>query len=154
MAKSNDSWLPPVEFYFQVQFHWGSQHIGASFMEVSGLDQEMIIEDLSQAGDDGTKIKIPKEIKHGNIVLKRSLEPLDEKITAWVKSCFTYTMEGWISPCNLVIFLMNTKRQAVACWACSRAFPTKWNLGVLDAQKSGLAVETLTLTYNRMERKK
>ncbi|WP_294141973.1 phage tail protein [uncultured Sanguibacteroides sp.] len=152
MAK-NDSWIPPMAFYFQVQFHWGSQHIGASFMEVSGLDQEMVIEDLSQAGDD-RMIKLPKEIKHGNIVLKRSLEPLDEKITSWVKSCFSYSMNGRISPCNLVISLMDAGQQEVACWACSRAYPVKWDLGILDAQKSGLVVESLTLTYNRLERKK
>lgn len=154
MSQKNESWIPPVEFYFQVQFHFGNQRISASFMEVGGLEQEIITEESGSSAYDGTKIKLLKEIKHGNITLRRSLEPISEKITAWVKQCFSYTENGRISPCTLVIFLMDSQRHAIACWACNHAYPIKWSLSTLDAQKSGLAIETLTLTYNRIERKK
>lgn len=154
MTSKNNSWLPPVTFYFQVQFHWGSQHVSASFLEVSGLDQEMVIEESDLTGNDGAKIKLPKNVKQGDIILKRPVEPLDDKITKWVNDCFAFTVNGWISPCMLVIFLMNAERQSVACWTCSRAYPVKWGMGAFDAQKSELAVETLTLTYNYLERKK
>ncbi|MDU1891990.1 MAG: phage tail protein [Dysgonomonas sp.] len=154
MPQKKESWTPPVEFYFQVQFHFRDQRISASFMEVGGLEQEIITEESGLAENDGTRIKLLKEIRHGNITLKRSLEPVSEKITAWVKGSFSYIENGRISPCMLVIFLMDSKRHAVACWACSHAYPIKWSLSTLDAQKSGLAIETLTLTYNRIERKK
>lgn len=142
-----------MEFYFQVEFHLGSQRISASFQEVSGLEQEIVLEQVNPAGDEGLKIKLPKEISHGSIILKRALEPISEELSAWVKKCFDYANGGKITPCNLVVFLMDSKSKSVACWTCSNAYPIKWNLSALDAQKSGLAIETMTITYNRLERK-
>ena len=154
MSHNNEQWVPPVEFYFQVQFHWGTEHISVSFMEVSGLDQQLVFQEITQSGDDGMRIKLPKEVKHGNIVLKRPLEPTPEKINEWINQCFSYMLDGWIEPCMLAISLINADNDVIAYWTCTRAFPIKWSLGDLNAQKSGLAFETLTLTYNRLERKK
>lgn len=154
MAQKNAEWVPPVEFYFQVQFHQGTKRFDASFMEVGGLEQEIMLQESGSTGDNGTKMKLPKEISHANITLKRPLTPISEDITAWIKKCFSYSTEGMITPCTLIIFLMDSERHSVACWTCTHAYPVKWSLGVLDAQKSGLAIETLTLTYNLMERKK
>lgn len=151
---ADDKRMSPVEFYFQVQFHWGTRHAAASFMEVSGLNQEMVMQEVSQSGDDGQKIRLPMEVKHGDIMLKRPLEPLSDAITDWVKRCFSFAVDGRITPCTLVVFLMDARRHAVACWSCDRAYPVKWSLGTLDAKESGRAVETLTLTYKRLERKK
>jgi len=153
MTQGQKNWIPPVEFYFQVEFHFGTRHISASFMEVGGLEQEIITQEINQKGNDGLNIKLPKEIKCGNIILKRPLNPLSEEITAWVKRCFSFQTDGRIVPCSLIISLMDSQQQFVACWACSHAYPIKWSLGTLDAQKSGLAIETLTITYNLLERK-
>ncbi len=155
MPQNKESWVPPVEFYFQVQFHFGTRHFGASFMEVGGIEQEITVQESGHAGGNGANVKLLKEIRNGNITLKRSLEPVSEEITAWVKRCFSYTMtDGRITPCTLVVFLMDAERHALACWAFSHAYPVKWSLGSLNAKESGLAIETLTLTYNLMERKK
>lgn len=153
MAAIKQNWVPFVDFYFQVQFHFGDQRLTASFQEVSGLEQEIMLQDLAQVGDDGVKIRLPKEVVHGNIVLKRALEPLSEEFSDWVNKCFNYATNGRIIPCNMVISLMDAERNSIACWSCSHAFPIKWSLGALDAQRSGLAIETMTITYNRLERK-
>lgn len=154
MSKKDNSWIPPVEFYFQVEFHLGNQRIAASFQEISGLEQEMTLVDSKMVGNDGVKFKAPKEITHANITMKRALEPLSEDLSSWINRCFNYITDGYITPCNLVISLMDSESNSIACWACSHAYPIKWNLGILDAQKSGLAIETMTITYNRLERKK
>lgn len=154
MTQKNADWVPPVEFYFQVQFHRGTERFNASFMEVGGLEQELILQESDLGGNDGAKVKLPKGINHGNITLKRPLTPISEDITAWIKKCFSYSTGGMIIPCTLIIFLMDSSRQSVACWTCTQAYPIKWSLGALNAQKSGLAIETLTLTYNLIERKK
>lgn len=153
MGDAKPNWSPIMEFYFQVQFHFGSQHITASFQEISGLEQEIKFQELAQAGSDGVKIRLPKEVVHGNLTLKRALEPLSEEFSAWVNKCFNYATNGRITPCTMVISLMDSERKAVASWSCSHVFPTKWNLGTLDAQRSGLAIETMIMTYNRLERK-
>lgn len=143
-----------MDFYFQVQFHLGSQHITASFSEVSGLDQEIVLQELNQAGDDGIKVKIPKEVTHGNITMKRALEPISEDLSAWVSRCFNYATNGRIEPCNLVISLLDSSANPLACWNCTHAYPIKWNLGTLNGTGNNLAIETMTITYNRLERKK
>lgn len=150
---SHEDWSYPLGFIFHAEFQWGSDHAAASFMEISGLDQEMVFQETQQQGDDGAWLKLPRQVKHGNLVLKRPLEPLSEKITEWVKSCLAFSRNGWINPSLLVITLCNERGEVAASWECSRAFPIKWGLSALDSQKSGLAIETLTLNYNILERK-
>ena len=154
MPNNNGNWVSPVEFYFQVQFHLGSQPVTASFMEVSGLDVEITLQETNLMGSDGVKIKLPQAVTHGNITLKRALEPLSEKLSEWANKCLGFMMNGFISPCDMIISLMDSNQQAVASWVCTRAYPVKWNLATLDAQKSGLAIETMTIAYNLLERKK
>ena len=154
MSDVNESWTFPVEFYFSVQFHMEGQPVTVSFTEASGLDAEFVLQETEQIGSDGVKILHPQSVKHGDIVLKRAVEPLSEKLSQWANKCLNFMENGFISPCDVVISLMNSKQEIVASWMCTRAYPKKWNLSTLDAQKSGLAIETMTLTYNLLVRKK
>lgn len=154
MSDKNANWAPPVDFFFQVQFHLGAQPETVSFMEVNGLESEITLQESNLSGSDGVKVKLPQAVVHGNITLKRALEPTSEQFTSWVNKCFRFMENGFISPCDMIISLMDSQNQALASWTCTRAYPVKWNLGTLDAQKSGLAIETLVITYNILERKK
>lgn len=145
-------WSSPVSFYFQVQFHGSPKITGARFQEVSGLKLERKVTELKKGGDCENIQYVPDELTHGNIVLKRALEPLDESFTQWVKECMA--LSGKIKPRNMVIFLMDANRQALACWFCSEAYPVKWELGALDAMKNELAIETVEMAFNVLERKK
>lgn len=122
-------------------------------MEVNGLESEITLQESNLSGSDGVKVKLPQAVVHGNITLKRALEPTSEQFTSWVNKCFRFMENGFISPCDMIISLMDSQNQALASWTCTRAYPVKWNLGTLDAQKSGLAIETLVITYNILERK-
>lgn len=155
MSKKSDSnWVPPVSFYFRVVFQWGSHRIKGSFMEVSGLDQEMEIKKIQPLGDDGGQTLVTGEIKHTNIVLKRALEPLDEGLASWVKECFSFMVgENKIRPCLLIITLCDANKKPYASWVCTQAFPIKWSLSPMNAQESKLSMETLTLTFKTLERK-
>lgn len=150
----NENWTFPVEFYFRVQFHLEGQPVTVSFAEVSGLDAEFVLKETEQVGSDGVKLLLPQSVKHGDITLKRAVESHSEKLSQWINKCFNFMDNGFISPCDVVISLMDSKQEIVASWMCTRAYPKKWNLGTLDALKSGLVIETMTLTYNRLERKK
>lgn len=145
-------WVSPVSFYFQVQFHGSPKITGARFREVSGFRLEREVSVLEQGGDQENVQYVPKKLSHGNIILKRALEPLDESFTQWVKECMA--LSGKIKPRNMVVFLMNVDRQALACWFCSNAYPVKWELGTLDAMKNEVAIETIEMAFNLLERKK
>ena len=145
-------WVSPVSFYFQVQFHGVPKITGARFQEVSGLKLERKVIVLKKGGDSENVQYFPDKLTHGNIVLKRALEPLDESFTQWVKECMA--LSGKIKPRNMVIFLMDVNRQALACWFCSGVYPVKWELGALDAMKNDLAIETIEMAFNLLERKK
>lgn len=152
MAENGNSWLPPLEFYFSVEFQWGSRHVKASFMEVSGLSVTLEADPVSQQSNDATWINLPRQVKPDNIVLKRPLEPLSEEITQWVKKCLSYAVSGWINPCLLTISLLNVKHEIVAAWTCAMAYPVKYEVSSFNAGESKLVMETLTLKCSRTER--
>lgn len=150
---NNNTWVPPVNFYFSVGFQWGSQKAAASFQEVSGLELEMVTRSIHPLGDEGGQILATGEIKHSHIVLKRPLEMLKQEIADWVKECFSFMVgTNKIRPCLLIISLLGADGQPYASWECTQAFPVKWSLSAMDAEKSALAIETLTLTCKTLER--
>lgn len=155
MSQGNDDiWTPPVNFYFNVVFQWGTQNATASFMEVSGLAQELVIKTIQPLGDDGGQTLVTGEINHEKIVLKRPLEPVGETIAGWVKECFSFMVgQNKIRPCLLIISLLNSEGNPFASWECTQAFPVKWGINPLNSNKSELSIETLTLTCKTLVRK-
>lgn len=148
-----NNWIPPVSFYFNVVFKWGSQQTTASFMEVSGLDMEMTTTEIKPLGDDGGQMLATGEIKYSNIVLKRPLRAIDKEIDKWVKECFSFMVgKNKIRPCLLIISLLDSDNNPYASWQCMQVFPIKWSLSPMNAEESKLSIETLTLTYKTLER--
>ncbi len=153
-VSKKSAWVPPVSFYFKVVFQWGSQKTTASFIEVSGLEEEMLTKTIQPLGDDGGQILVTGEIKHNYIVLQRPLESIDKKITRWVKQCFSFMVgHNKIRPCLLIISLLDAKGHPSVSWVCTQAFPVKWSLSPLKSDKSDLSIETLTLTYKTLQRR-
>lgn len=150
MAPDSNTWKPPVLFHFSVEFQWMLARASASFAEVDGLGQELVLE--GNAARSGEAPGYPKGVKVGDIVLKRALEPFSDLITIWVQCCFNFTEIGWIEPCNVAISLLDEEGIIVARWHCLRAIPIKWSAAGLDASKSEIATETLTLRYTKLIR--
>lgn len=146
MVPDNDSWKPPVLFRFSVEFQWGKDKASASFAEVDGLGQELVF----GKGEGGTALAV--EIKVPDLVLKRALEPLDEKITVWIKNTFGFRSGTKIKPCNLYVSLLDGQNRAMARWECEWAFPTQWMVGPLNASESRIAVESIRLKYKSLKR--
>lgn len=149
--EKNQEWAPPVSFYFQVQFHGEPKISGVRFQEVSGLRQERRM-DPGEAEDFQNLSHTHMKLSHENIVLKRALDPLDEELSEWIRECMASS--GKIKPRNLVIFLMDMNCQAVACWFCMKAYPVKWEVSSFNAMKSQLAIETVEMAFDMLERKK
>lgn len=148
MAPDSNTWKPPVLFHFSVEFQWKNDKTSASFAEVDGLGQELLLEKGGDRIDLATEIKVP------DLVLKRALEPLDEKITVWVKNTFRFRYGARIKPCSLHVSLLDEQNRVMARWVCDWAFPVKWTVSPLNAAESKIAVETITLKYKSLRRNK
>lgn len=128
----------------------------ASFAEVSGIGWNFITEE--KTGNENQKQKMLQGISYGNITLKRPVASLDDPFSKWVNSCLTLMLlsgsKGWIrkKACDVIIKLLDANGKPLVGWACYYAYPMKYDVSSLNAEKSGLAMETVILTYNRLER--
>lgn len=139
-------WKPPVLFRFSVVFLWSYDWASASFAEVDGLSQEL---ELSESKP---RMNLASEVKMSDIVLKRALEPLGEKITLWIENTFQFLYGVKIKPCILMISLLDEHGLTAASWMCDRAFPIKWSADPLKASESRLASESITLRCDSIRR--
>lgn len=146
--------LPPYEFYFRVCFMERLVSLFyASFTEVSGLGWNY--EKQTQTGSENTAQELPKAIKYGKITLKSPLVPLAAPFEIWVNDCCNSlnmkNAKDQIIALDMVITLQSQANVPVAAWLCSHCYPIGCSLSGLDAARSGLAMETVTLNCNRLD---
>lgn len=127
-------------FYFKVFI---SNVGGISCSEVSGLETEY--EKITYRAE---------KLSHGDITLKRPVMPLSEPFTVWMNDCFNSmkTMEKKIRTFDMVIKLLNSQGKPLAGWLGRHAYPVKWSLINLDAAKSELSNETITMICASLKR--
>ena len=110
-----------------------------------------------QTGSENTAQELPKAIKYGKITLKSPLVPLAAPFEIWVNDCCNSlnmkNAKDQIIALDMVITLQSQANVPVAAWLCSHCYPIGCSLSGLDAARSGLAMETVTLNCNRLERK-
>jgi phage tail-like protein len=83
----------------------------------------------------------------GDITLKRGITASNE-LQAWIES----VVKGVVDRKNGAIVLLDDERKPVVRWNFFDAFPRKWEGPVLDAKGSDVAIESLTLCCERLER--
>lgn len=150
MVPDSNTWKPPVQFHFRVDFQWKTGKASASFAEVDGLGQEIVFDNKAVKSE--RTPGYPSGVKSEDIVLKRAIEPLKEQITAWVKDSFNFRDTGWIDTCTVIISLLDESNKITARWTCVRAIPIKWKVSGLNASKSEIVVETITLRHTKLVR--
>jgi phage tail-like protein len=124
----------------------------AGFREVSGLDAATDAIDYRE-GDDKT-VTIRKLLglkKFSNITLKRGITD-DLDLWKWRKQ----VMDGKIKDArkNGQVFLMDDEGNDVAQWDFVEAWPTKWTGPTFNATANEVAIDTLELTYEGLDRTK
>lgn len=147
-------WAPPVAFYFKVEFHGGDTIPDTSFSEVSGISTELETEPLKEGGENSFVHNLPLRLKQGRLVLKRALEPLENKLENWIRSNLEAGFAKGFQPLNISILLMDSMGNPLVQWMCDNVFPVKWEISALDARKNELVIETLELNYNTITRGK
>ncbi|MDR3061996.1 MAG: phage tail protein [Dysgonamonadaceae bacterium] len=145
-------WFLPVVFYFNVKFQ-GNPPIGeVAFKSVLGLDTEMEFESVKEGGVNNFEYKLPKQVKHGNLILKRAMMPIENNLGNWIKEILENTFEKPVQTRNVIITLLNEDGDPMYYWTCANAYPVKWNVEGFDAEKNEVAIESLELSYSTLKR--
>jgi phage tail-like protein len=147
--KADDPWRKlPVAFYFSVSI--GSENF--PFKEVSGLNMEMELETINEGGVNTHQYQLPKQIKHGNLVLKGAKLPKKCNLIEWVKETLEDDFSKPVQVKMLTISLLNELGNPAYTWVCRKTFPVKWEVEPLDADKNSVLIETLEFSYTTIQR--
>lgn len=131
---------PLTRFHFVVD--WGGTNIG--FSEVSGLDFTTEMSEYRHgAMQDYTKIKLAGLKTYSNITLKRGIFSNDNEFYDWWNS----TQMDKPERRDLTITLQNENHAPIVVWRLKNAWPLSLKSTDLNADDSGVAIETLELCH-------
>lgn len=149
-------WLPPYGFYFRVCFFQLKKGVlfNTSFSEVSGLGWNS--ESKRHKDSERKEQEMLTGIKCNRITLRSPLQPLPSLFEQWVNEHFNRMAakqeKAGIEAYDMVVTLQSQVSIPVAVWLCSHVYPVSLSIGELNAEKSGMAMETVVLACNRIER--
>jgi len=135
---------PLPVFHFTVQ--WGGTRVG--FSEVTGLTQEnQVIEYRDGSFPEFSSIKMPGLRKFSNINMKRGIVASDNDFAKWLSTVKLNTVERR----DLIVSLLNEKRDPVMVWKVHNAFPVKVEGPQLKAAGNEVAIETIEIAHEGLE---
>lgn len=118
------------------------------FMECSGMGVRIETINYREAGNNQVVRKIPGQVEYGDITLKYGLTASN---TLW--DWFESGVKGNVERKNITIQLLdNTGSHVVMQWNLFDTWAKEWRGAKLDAMSKELAIETVTLVCESMER--
>ncbi|MCK6587049.1 MAG: phage tail protein [Polyangiaceae bacterium] len=117
------------------------------FQKVKGLSLTVRTTPVTEGGQNIYTQQLPVAVEHGNLVLERGMvigSPLIIEFNATM-SLFQFT------PSNVIVMLFNEESIPIASWLFMNAFPVRWSLSDLDATEKSILIDTLELSYARMQ---
>lgn len=148
----------PRSFHYSVEIE-GYDNL--TFTEVSGLQAEMVTEELIVGGRNNNVFKLPVRVKHSNLVLKRAF---NTSIVADQVKRNTPIYTDWLNKIlhkdgnldnhqvnnlfkNISIDLIDPEGNVIMNWYITDAYPVKWLISNYSAKENTLAIETIEFTY-------
>ena len=119
----------------------------AGFSEVSGLESETAVIEYRVGGEPSRVRKLPGLTKFANIVLKRGITQ-DADLWNWRKS----VEDGNVDRRNGSIVLLDDSGTPVVRWNFFEGWIAKWEGPTLSATANEVAIETLEIAHERLER--
>lgn len=135
---------PFVNFNFLVEIDGITR---AAFQEASGFDSTIDVIEHREGGENTTLRKFPGITKYSNIVLKRGITD-DRELYDWHRQ----VVQGDVDRRNGSIVLLDRRGDEVTRWNFVRAWPTKWDGPDFNAEGTDVAIESLELVHEGIER--
>jgi phage tail-like protein len=121
--------------------------IDIRFQKVRGLSATVKTTPLTEGGQNLYTQQLLVGVEYGNLVLERGMvvgSPLNLEVNAAL-SLFKF------NPSNVLVTLFNENTEPVSAWLFVKAYPVKWATSDLDAMEKNLVIDTLELSYSRMQ---
>jgi phage tail-like protein len=119
----------------------------AAFQECSGFDSTVDVIEHREGGENSTLRKLPGMTKYSNISLKWGITD-DRELYDWHRRI----VQGDIERKNGSIVLLDRHGDEKIRWNFIRAWPTKWDGPDFNAEGTDVAIETLELAHEGVER--
>jgi len=134
---------PYKNFNFRVEIDGLSV---AGFSECTGLETEVLVIEYREGADSAVR-KLPGLAKVGDVTLKRGITQSNE-LQSWHKNI----LNGVPDRKDVAVILMDDERTPVVVWRLRHAFPRKWQGPALRANGNEVAIESLELSCEGLER--
>jgi phage tail-like protein len=118
------------------------------FTECSGLSVRVESIPYREAGNKQIVRHIPGPVEYASVTLRYGVTTSRE-LWEWLQS----TVQGNVSRKNVSIILLDSQGNTeVMRWNLFDAWPSEWQGAALNASDRSLAIETLTLVFDSLER--
>ena len=119
----------------------------AGFRECSGLENSQSAGNYREGTDKNLSArKIPGLVTHSDVTLSRGVTS-DAKLWEWREKA----MKGNVERHNISITLVDDVGNAKITWNLFECWPTKWTGPSFSATADEVAIEQMTLAYERIE---
>jgi phage tail-like protein len=150
---SGSAYYPPPAFAFSAAVVSGPGYgpaagIDSAFMEISGIDPKMDLEEVVEGGVNSHVHYLPGVTKHSNLVLKRGYVTQSSSLATWASQTVGSTLGSPIQTQTLNVYLLGPNGQPLVTWTFLNAWPVKWEVGTFDSQNSNAVLtQTLEIAY-------
>lgn len=145
--QSDSALYPAVNFHFDVKFTGGDIKAEGGFQQVSGLSAKLGTQAVTAGG--GTNLSLPTPATFNNITLKRGVM-VGSSLRHWVTQAI-YNFE--FTPITITIMLLDAQQNPIITWTLYNAWPVSWSVDDLNSERSGIAIETFELAFERVTTK-
>ncbi len=134
---------PYKNFHFRVEVDGLTV---AGFSECIGLETEVAVIEYREGADNAVR-KLPGLAKIGDVTLKRGITKSNE-LQNWHRNI----LNGVPDRKDVAVILLDDERAPVVVWRLRHAFPRKWQGPTLRANGNEVAIESLELSCEGLER--
>ena len=141
--------MPKAEIYRAYNFVLDIQGVQSGyFADVSGLSVSVETIEYREGGGAPAVRKLPGRVKYGDVTLKWGMSESRE-LWDWLMA----TTQGTFERRDVsVILLKPDGQQEETRWNLFNTYPSDWRGARLEAMGDQVAIETLTLAVERLER--
>jgi|SRR5882724_8625522 len=151
---NDETYYPPVSFYFNVKITGLRTDVDTSFAEADGLETELGIMEIKEGGENRYSHRLPDRATHGKLTLKRGVMLLSSNLAQWCKDTLESDFGTPFKTKDIDVSLLDSRGDPLLVWNFRNAWPVKWSVAGLDAQKNSIALETVEFAYSYCSRDK
>ena len=136
------NYITTNRFYVEIE-----NDLKASFTECTGLDVQIDKEVFSEGGVNEQQRVLLKQVKFGEITLKRGMTD-DVHFWEWINNVLDTNP---IKRRTISILVFNQAGETMQAWTLQGAVPVAWKTPGLQADSTSVAIEELTLAFEGLK---